>query len=592
MESQFTENQLASEDAAAVQIFAGLDRAAMLQVFEDVLKTKPINELRPIADQLKIAFYKRLKQDTDALLAALAQQENQDTAAVIEDGLEQKLKDVLLQYRTMRNEYTQKIIEEQEQNLQKKQALIEQLKTLIEQDGEFNIIFNEFKNLQLQWREIGVVPPKFQNDLWRTYNHNVEKFYDKVKINNEMRDLDFKKNLELKQLLCEKAEELLLHDNIVNTFKTLQKLHEQWREVGPVANEYRESIWERFKEASAQINKKYSDYFEKKKQEQENNLAIKQSLCEQAESLIETLPITAKAWTAAMEQMLEMQKIWKTIGLAPQKHNETIYQRFRTACNTFFEARNHFFNDIKEEYTANVQKKTALCEQAESLSQSEDWNKATQELIGLQKQWKTIGAVPRKQSDELWNRFRNACNIFFERKKGHFETQETTYEENLKAKEAVIAEMRDYKESSDPQQNLNAIKQWQQRWVEIGFVPVKDKERLQNAYKEVLSSIYDMLKISDTERELIQFKQKIEDNQQNLSYEKERITQQMKRLVDEKKLWENNITFFAKSKNSEKIIAEVQHNIDGHTKQIEVLKEKLKLLVASASITNDAPKKK
>ncbi|GHT68451.1 hypothetical protein FACS189452_08130 [Bacteroidia bacterium] len=584
-ELKVSENEVVSSEAATSvsQIFADMDCVAMLAKFSELLKTKPAKELRAIAEQLKASFYKKRNLDVEELQKVFVAQGNPaDEFVVPDDGLEQKLKEKLLQYRTRHNEYMQKIAAEQDENLRKKQALIEELKQLLERQDDFNVVFNDFKTLQQRWRDIGMTPPAQQNDLWRTYNHNVEKFYDRVKINRELRELDFKKNMELKQLLCEKAEDLLLENNVVLAFRKLQKYHEQWREVGPVSQEQRNAIWERFQEASTQLNKKHNDYFEQQKQEQQNNLALKQTLCEQTESLIDPLPDSIKKWNAQMEQLLEMQRMWKTVGAAPRKEHERIYQRFRTACNAFFDARKNFFSEAKEEYTENLQKKTALCEQAEALSHSEDWNNATRELVLLQAKWKTIGAVSRKHSDDVWNRFRVACNTFFERKKEHFATQETVYDENLKAKETLIVEMKNYTASDNPQANLDAIKQWQQRWTEIGFVPRKDTERIQTAYREALSEIYKSLNISDSQIRLQKFKLQAEQyatqDPQRKKEQKDRLTRQIQRLEDEKRLWENNVNFFAKSKNAEQLIADIHSKIEKHEQEIAIIKEELKLL--------------
>lgn len=588
-ELQLEDNEnIDSEESGgtATANFETLSREEMLKTFAQLLDSKPVQEMRQEAEALKVAFYKKYKQEVDVLRKAFVAEGNEEETFVApEDGLEQQLKDLFARYKRMRAEYSEKIEQEREGNLRKKLEIIEELKALPERQDDFNNIFNDFKNLQNRWREIGLVPQAQQNEIWRTYNHNVEKFYDMVKINNELRELDFKKNLELKQQLCEKTEELLLEDNVVEAFRKLQKYHEQWREIGPVAKEFRESVWERFKEATSQINKKHQAYFEGLKDEQQKNLELKQGLSEKAEELGNTVRTTIKEWNDATNELIELQKVWKTIGFAPRKENVKIFQRFRTACNTFFDNRRAFFKEIKSVASNNLQQKLELCAQAEALANSEDWKKTTDQLIALQKRWKEIGPTSRKHSEQVWKRFRAACDSFFDRKKSHFAEVDAKYDGNLLAKEQLIAEIKNFEAKENPQENLAAIKAFQQRWVEIGYVPMKDKERIQNEYHLAIDKLYSTLHVEESERKLMNFKAKIEGaekgdggNKRHLFKERDKLIQQLKRIEADIKLWENNIGFFSKSKNADKLIQDVQRNIEKAKREAAVLEEKIKMI--------------
>ncbi len=569
--------------APTAAAYDGHDRASLLDVLAQLLAQKPVQELKGEVEAIKVAFYKKFSQEREALLSKFVEEGgDREAFTVPEDGLELQLKELFAQYKKMRAELTAKIEKEREDNLLKKQAIIGELQLLLERQDDFNKVFNEFKDLQARWRAAGAVPPTKQKELWDVYNYNVEKFYDVVKINRELRELDFKKNFELKQLLCEKAEELLLEPDVVTAFRKLQKYHEQWRDVGPVATEFRESLWERFKNATSQINKKHQDYFEQQKAEQLRNLELKQVLCEKAEEIAGATVTTIKEWNEKTAELLELQKMWKAVGAVSRKDSLKVFQAFRKSCNTFFDARREYFKEQKAEYTHNLQQKLELCAQAESLSESSEWKKTADELIKLQARWKEIGPVPHKQSDMVWRRFRAACNKFFDRKKAHFSTQDAAYDENLKKKEELIVEIKGFVSVENPSENLAAIKAFQQRWVEIGFVPMKAKERVQNEYRTAIDALFNALHVSDAERQLMSFKTRVasavKGDKRQLSSEREKLIQQVKRLEADIQLWENNIGFFAKSKNADKLIQDVKNNIEKARREVAVVLEKIKLL--------------
>ncbi|MDR0687716.1 MAG: DUF349 domain-containing protein [Prevotellaceae bacterium] len=575
-----------ADAATVVAVAATYDRqsrAELLDVLAKLLDEKSAQDLKGEVEAIKVAFYKKLTLEQEQLRREFAEQNGDAEAfAAPDDSLEARLKELLTKYKKMRADLTSKLEHEREDNLAQKLAIIEELKHLLERQDDFNAVFSDFKQLQSRWRAVGAVPQSKQKEIWDVYNYNVEKFYDVVKINKELRELDFKKNFELKQLLCEKAEQLLLKSDIVKTFRELQKYHEQWRDIGPVAAEFREPLWERFKTATTQINKKHTDYFEQQKVEQQNNFALKQALCEQAEELLAAPSALMKEWSEKTLLLLDLQKMWKTIGAAPRKENNKIFQRFRTACNSFFDKRRAFFSEQKAELQHNLQQKLELCAQAELLSESDEWKKTTDELVKLQAKWKEVGPVPHKQSDAVWKRFRTACNKFFDRKKEYFAAQDARYDENLKKKEELIAEIKNFVASDNPSDSLAAIKEFQQRWTEIGYAPMKQKERLQNDYRTAIDALFETLHITPADRQLINFKVHMETavkgDKRQISHEREKLRQQLKQLENDIHLWENNIGFFARSKNAEKLVLDVKSNIEKARRDASVVVQKLKLL--------------
>ena len=397
--------------------------------------------------------------------------------------------------------------------------------------------------------------------------------------NKELRDLDLKKNYEQKLALCEQAEALVLEPSIVEAFHKLQKLHDEWREIGPVANEYKEVLWNRFKEASSRINKQHQEFFENIKQEQLRNLELKSELCVKAEELAQQPLTSRKEWNKASEKLFEIQKVWKTIGFAPKKDNNAIYERFRNACDKFFEAKRAYYAGLKGEMEHNLQLKTELCEAAEALRDSEEWKKTTDELIALQAKWKQTGAVSRRYSDQIWKRFRAACDAFFERKSRHFAAVDDQYGENLRRKEALLEEMA---AADILAGGFEMIRDFQRRWGEIGFVPIKQKEAIQKRYKEVVDKMFDTLRGSERDRSMDRFKEKVSSlkasGDRRLRTERDRLYNKVRQLEQDIALLENNIGFFSKSKNAEAMIAEVRAKIERAKQEMQAAIEKVKLI--------------
>ena len=568
--------------------FAGKGKEELVALFARMLEEQPVQSIRRDVEALKIAFYRIRRAEVEAARRKFIEEggAEEDFAPAV-DGVEVQLKELFKEYRRRRDEFIANLEAEKEKNLQVKLGIIEELKELVNSDETLNHTFTKFRELQQRWKETGIVPLQNVKDLWETYNLHVENFYSFIKINKELRDLDLKKNYEQKVALCEQAEALVLEPSVVEAFHKLQKLHDEWRETGPVANEYKEVLWERFKAASSRINKQHQEHFEALKGEQVRNLELKTELCAATEELAAQPLTTRKEWNRASDRLLEIQKTWKTIGFAPKKDNNRIYERFRTACDRFFEAKRQFYSGVKAEMEHNLQLKTEICEAAESLMNSEEWKKATDELIALQARWKEIGAVSRRHSDAIWRRFRAACDKFFERKGAHFASVDGEHEENLKKKLALLEEMAaaDVKTGG-----YDVIRDFQRRWGEIGFVPIKQKDAVQKKYKAAVDALFNTLRGTERDRSMNRFREKVSSFKSaggsRLRSERERLYGKVRQLEQEIGLLENNIGFFAKSKNAEALIADVKAKIERAREDMAAAIEKVKLIDRQAQEEN------
>ncbi len=570
--------------------YAGKSCDELVEIFAETLSKESVHTLRRDVEAIKIAFYKRRRADLDLARRTFIEQGGQESEFVVEtDTAESRLKDLFKEYRRRRDEYISNLENEKEGNYQAKLKIIDELKELINSDETLNHTFNKFRDLQHRWRDAGSVPQQHIKDLWETYNLHVENFYSFIKINKELRDLDLKKNYEIKTTLCEQAEALLLEPSIVEAFHKLQKLHEEWRETGPVANEYKEPLWERFRDASSRINKQHQEHFETLKSDQVKNLALKSQLCETMEELVGQPYTTRREWNKASEKLLEIQKTWKTIGFAPKKDNNRIYERFRAACDRFFESKRDFYASLKTEMEHNLHVKSELCEAAEALSNSDDWKKATDEFISLQARWKEIGPVSRRHSDAIWKRFRAACDKFFERKSSHFAGVDSEYEGNLARKTELLDEMA---ATNIKEGGFDAIKAFQRRWSEIGFVPIKHKDSIQKRYKKVVDDLFATLRGTERERSMNRFKDKVASirttGNSRMRTERDRLYNKVRQLEQEIALLENNIGFFSKSKGADALIAEVKSKIERTRTEIADTIEKVKLL--DTEMSNEATK--
>lgn len=558
----------------------GKSKQDLVDMFAELLEQEPVQTLRKSVEAIKIAFYKQHRAEVDAARKAFEAEQGEGAEFVpAVDALEVRLKDLFKEYRRRRDEYIAELDNHKEENLKTKLAIIEELKELVNSDETLNNTFAKFRELQQRWKDTGVVPQAKVKDLWETYNLHVENFYNFIKINKELRDLDLKKNYEQKMLLCEQAEALAVEPSIVEAFHKLQKLHDEWREVGPVANEYKESLWERFKAASSRINKQHQEYFETIKQEQVKNLELKTELCQTTEALAEQPYTSRKEWNKASDKLLEIQKVWRTIGFAPKKDNTRIYERFRAACDRFFEAKREFYAGVKTEMEHNLQLKNEICEAAEALQNSDDWKHATDELIALQTKWKEVGAVSRRYSDQVWKRFRAACDKFFERKSQHFASVENEYETNLQKKLALIEEM---KTADIKTGGYDLIKEFQRRWSEIGYVPIKHKESVQKKYKEAVDVMFGILRGSERDRSMNRFKERLQGikgaGDKRLRSERERLYNKVRQMEQDIALLENNIGFFSKSKNADAMIADIKEKIVKAKRELQDTIEKVRLI--------------
>lgn len=607
-----TQEMLELAEDAKMQEFPDYSEMSLkeiIQLFQEMIDRGDQQELYKHADAIKAAFYKVLKKEKIASGAFdVANESGESGADVAEDvaegaeaavsvsdvqntvsnnpfnEIERGFKILYNTYKVSRAEYVQHIEREKEENYAKKLEIIEKIKELLEKAEDVNSTFPAFRELQNQWKSITLIPQAKAKDLWESYQLYVEKFYDYIKINNEFRDLDFKKNLELKTSLCEKAEALLNEPNVVNAFRELQKLHEEWKELGPVAKEHRVSIWERFKAVTSAINKKHQSFFENLKEEQKKNLVEKTALCEQAESIAANVAADSNEWNNLSKQMEALQAKWKTIGFASKKENQKIYDRFRSACDKFYNAKRDYYSNFKNVMQENLAKKEALCEQAEALKDSTDWKKTTDQLINLQKQWKEIGPVARKQSDFVWKRFRAACDYFFDNKAKHFGEVDVKYDENLSAKLALIEEVKSYTVNNSKEEDIKAMREFQNRWNEIGFVPFKEKEAVQAAWNKAMDAHFADIRSLDSEKKLNKFKKMVTDLKNSgkggrgLRNERERLMQRFRKMEQDIATLENNMGFFAKSKNADAFIADIQKKIEIAKNELLQIEEKIKVI--------------
>ena len=555
--------------------------AELVKLFEELVQNEERMKMSKEAEAIKAAFYKRLqKEKADAGLAVtevveeVEDVEVDEVAAEAEETasenpfteIEKGFKEIYNRFRRERAEYNRQLEKEREHNLSLKEAVITDLKALLEKQEDVNATFPEFREIQNRWRAIGPVPAQSYRNINETYQLYVEQFYDMVKINRELRDLDFKKNLEAKEEFCALAEKLAENENVVESFRELQKLHEQWKEYGPVAKEYRDQIWERFKAATAVVNKKYQAFFEGLKEQQAENLAKKTVLCEKVEEIAEREVSNSNEWNTFSKEIEDIQKEWRTIGFASKKENQKIYDRFRAACDKFYGRKREFYNEYKDSINANLDKKIALCEAAEELKTSTDWKKTTDQLIALQKQWKEIGAVPRKKSEQLWKRFRAACDEFFAERDKQAKPENDFYG-NLKAKQRLIEEIKAYVLVGNASDN-EAMQAFQKRWQEIGFVPFKEKDNVAQAYKAALQE-----KFPSGGRG----QRKGRGGRPQLS-EKDRLIQKYNQLEQEVVTYENNIGFFSMSKNAEPLIKQMQERIVAAKAELKSLADQIRVL--------------
>jgi len=568
--------------------YSGFSRKELVETLALIVENRPPAEITDDVARIKEFFYKKTKTEfNEARLNYAKEGGNIDDYRPEPDELEVRIKSILEVFRHRKSDFNRVQESEKQDNLRKKLEIIEQIKDLVNREEAINKTFQEFRNLQNEWHATGIVPQSALKDLWENYHHSVEIFYDYIKINRELRDLDLKKNLEAKIILCEKAEELLTEPNAITAFKLLQEYHDQWREIGPVPHENKNDVWERFREATSKINKRHHEYFETQKDEQRQNLEAKTALCEKVEEIAGSEILTFADFREKSDAIIEYQKQWRTLGFAPKKHNNKIYQRFRSACDSFFEKKRAFFAESKETQMHNLQLKTELCLKAEALQESTDWKDTSDMLIRLQKEWKEIGPVPRKYSEKIWKRFRKACDTFFTRKSEFIAGRDTSYEDNLQAKLALLDELEAFDPGDDDKAAFEKLREIQKNWMEIGYVPIDKKDEIARRYKDALNKQFDRLKLDDEDKNILRYRSKVDSARSNpraarkVRAEREKFYSKIKQLENDIVLWENNIGFFAKSVNADNMIREVEEKIAEAKKNIKILEEKMKLIDSS-----------
>lgn len=566
------------------------ENASKLSTKEEVLlRLKEVaqdaeNANKQELDGLKQTFYKIHNAEIEAAKKTFVENGGAEEEFIAQpSGVEEEFKSLMAAIKEKRSALAAEIEKQKEENLQVKLSIIEELKELVESPDDANKSYNEFKKLQQQWNEVKLVPQAKVNELWKNYQLYVEKFYDILKLNNEFREYDFKKNLEIKIHLCEAAEKLADEQDVVSAFHQLQKLHQEFRDTGPVAKELRDEIWNRFKAASTAVNRRHQQHFEALKESEQHNLDQKTVICEIVEAIEFDQLKTFAAWETKTQEVIALQNKWKTIGFAPQKMNVKIFERFRKACDEFFKKKGEFFKLLKEGMNANLEKKKALCEKAESLKDSTEWKETAEILTKLQKEWKTIGPVSKKYSDAVWKRFITACDYFFEQKGKATSSQRSVEQENLEKKKAIIARLTAIDETTDADEASKEVRELMKEWNGIGHVPFKEKDRLYKQYHGLIDQLFDRFNISASNKKLSNFKSSIGNIQsggsQSLYREREKLVRTYENMKNELQTYENNLGFLTtSSKKGNSLLTEINRKVEKLKSDLELVLQKIKVI--------------
>ena len=566
------------------------ENASKLSTKEEVLlRLKEVaqdaeNANKQELDGLKQTFYKIHNAEIEAAKKTFVENGGAEEEFIAQpSGVEEEFKSLMAAIKEKRSALAAEIEKQKEENLQVKLSIIEELKELVESPDDANKSYNEFKKLQQQWNEVKLVPQAKVNELWKNYQLYVEKFYDILKLNNEFREYDFKKNLEIKTHLCEAAEKLADEQDVVSAFHQLQKLHQEFRDTGPVAKELRDEIWNRFKAASTAVNRRHQQHFEALKESEQHNLDQKTVICEIVEAIEFDQLKTFAAWETKTQEVIALQNKWKTIGFAPHKMNVKIFERFRKACDEFFKKKGEFFKLLKEGMNANLEKKKALCEKAESLKDSTEWKETAEILTKLQKEWKTIGPVSKKYSDAVWKRFITACDYFFEQKGKATSSQRSVEQENLEKKKAIIARLTAIDETTDADEASKEVRELMKEWNGIGHVPFKEKDRLYKQYHGLIDQLFDRFNISASNKKLSNFKSSIGNIQsggsQSLYREREKLVRTYENMKNELQTYENNLGFLTtSSKKGNSLLTEINRKVEKLKSDLELVLQKIKVI--------------
>lgn len=542
------------------------------------------NVAKPEIDSLKQSFYKLHNAEQEAAKKLFIENGGAAENFVPQtDSVEEEFKNIMSVIKEKRSALTAELEKQKEMNLQIKLSIIEELKELVESPDDANKSYTEFKKLQQQWNEVKLVPQAKVNELWKNYQLYVEKFYDLLKLNNEFREYDFKKNLEIKTHLCEAAEKLADEADVVSAFHQLQKLHQEFRDTGPVAKELRDEIWARFKVASTAVNRRHQQHFEALKEVEQHNLDQKTVICEIIETIDYKELTNFASWESKTQEVIALQNKWKTIGFAPQKMNVKIFERFRKACDEFFRKKGEFFKTLKEGMNENLEKKRALCEKAEALKDSTDWKTTADELAKLQKEWKTIGPVAKKYSDAVWKRFISACDYFFEQKNKATSSQRSVEQENLEKKKAIIEKLNAIDDQMDTEETIQLVRNLMKEWNGIGHVPFKEKDRIYKQYHSQVDKLFERFNISASNKKLSNFKSTIssiqEGSPQALYREREKLVRAFDNMKNDLQTYENNLGFLTtSSKKGNSLLTEINRKVEKLKADIELVKEKIKMV--------------
>jgi len=562
-----------------------LNKQELVEMLEDVVMEKDILLIKKQVAELKSHFHNLNKEEIENQLQEfISAGGDKEEFKHVEDPLEKRFNAAFNIYRHHKAQFSQELEKQKIHNLELKHEILEHLKELINSEETLKKTYDEFKIIQEKWKEIGMVPAAELSELWRNYHFLVEKFFDKVRINKELRDLDMRKNMEAKIKLCEKAEELLVENSIVKSFKLLQKYHDEYREIGPAPSDKREELWERFKAATEKINQRRRDYYTDIKDVQDKNYEAKLALIEQVKEFVGKEFNSIKEWNKGTDAINNLFKTWKTIGRVPKVHNDEVWDTFKSHINEFYERKRKYFAEIKEQQVNNYNLKLALCAEAEAIKDSTDWKKATNELIKLQKQWKEIGPVPRRNSDKIWKRFRSACDEFFNNKSAHFKGRKDEEKENLAKKMQIVEDINAFEAGKDRKKNIESLKEFQRAWVEIGHVPFDKKDKLHDKYRQAVDNLIDKMDIKKSDLNAEDFKERMEmmknapDSERVMSKEMNFLRGKIRQIHEEVTLWENNIGFFSISNKSSKLKDDFQKKIDKAKKEIENLKQKIDIL--------------
>jgi len=574
------------EEVEEVQIdVEGKTKEELAAMLEELVQEPDVMKIKDQVTAIRVAFMKLNKEDLDKEMEAFIEGGgDKDSYQHVPDDAENRFNAAFGIFKANRTRQNELMDQQKQDNLEQKRAILEELKQLIASEETLKKTYDEFRALQDRWKTIGQVPATENANLWNTYHFLVEKFFDKVNINRELRDLDMKKNLDAKIELCERAEELLGEKSMAKAFKELQKLHEEWKEIGPVPQDKKEEIWERFKAATDKINAIRREHYAQLQEEQNANLATKTALCEKADELLAEELTSINAWQKKSTELSELFKVWKTVGPAAKKQNEEIWARFKGVMDNFFAKKKEFFASLKDKQSENLERKINLCIEAEALKDSTEWKKTTEQFKRIQEEWKTIGPVPKRHADKIWKRFRAACDAFFNRKAEHFGGLKEEEAANLAAKQALIEEIKSLELKPSRAENMEAIKALQKRWIEIGHVPMKNKDSINGEYRKAVDALFDKMRNTQNELSANEFKEMMEvmkddpEGGDKLRREKTNLTNKIQKLRDEIAVLENNIGFFSSSKNSELMRAEYEKKIARAKNDLKVLEAKLKML--------------